>query len=78
MSLASSQGDRRHIQRLSDPARIQGAGTRFVAVETPNEEIAWLVDRLSGNLYKCRAAEQGKATCEAETATGSIGEKAKR
>jgi hypothetical protein len=25
-----------------------------------------------------RAAEQGKATCEAETATGSIGDKAKR
>jgi hypothetical protein len=54
------------------------AGTRFTAVETSNEDVAWLVDRLSGNLYKCRAAEQGKATCEAETATGSIGEKAKR
>lgn len=47
-------------------------------VETPNEDVAWLIDRLSGNLYKCRAAEQGKATCEAETATGSIGQKAKR
>jgi hypothetical protein len=57
---------------------IFAAGTRFIAVETPNEDIAWLVDRLSGNLYKCRAAEQGKATCEAETPTGSIGEKAKR
>jgi hypothetical protein len=54
------------------------AGTRFTAVETSNEDVAWLVDRLSGSLYKCRAAEQGKATCEAETATGSIGEKAKR
>jgi hypothetical protein len=57
---------------------ILAAGTRFIAVETPNEDVAWLVDRLSGNLYKCRAAEQGKATCEAETATGSIGEKGKR
>jgi hypothetical protein len=57
---------------------IFAAGTRFIAVETPNEDVAWLVDRLSGNLYKCRAAEQGKATCEAESATGSIGEKGKR
>jgi hypothetical protein len=57
---------------------IFAAGTRFIAVEAPNEDVAWLVDRLSGNLYKCRAAEQGKATCEAETATGSIGDKAKR
>jgi len=57
---------------------IFAAGTRFIAVETPNEDVAWLVDRLSGTLYKCRAAEQGKANCEAETATGSIGEKAKR
>jgi hypothetical protein len=54
------------------------AGTRFAVVETPNEDVAWLVDRLSGNLYKCRAADQGKASCESETATGSIGEKAKR
>ena len=53
------------------------AVTRFIAVETSNEDVAWLVDRLSSNLYKCRAVEQGKATCEAETATGSIGEKAK-
>ncbi len=59
-------------------ALMFAAGTRFTAVETSNEDVAWLVDRLSGNLYKCRAAEQGKATCEAETATGSIGQKAKR
>jgi hypothetical protein len=54
------------------------AGTRFIAVETSNEDVAWLVDRLSANLYRCRAAEQGRATCEAEIATGSIGKKAKR
>ncbi len=48
------------------------AGTRFTVVETPNEDVAWLVDRLSGNLYKCRAAEQGKASCEAEISTGTI------
>jgi hypothetical protein len=59
-------------------ALMFAAGTRFTAVETSNEDVAWLVDRLSGNLYKCRAAEQGKATCEAETATGSISQKAKQ
>ena len=59
-------------------ALMFAAGTRFTAVETSNEDVAWLLDRLSGNLYKCRAAEQGKATCEAETATGSISQKAKR
>jgi len=48
------------------------AGTRFTVVETPNEDVAWLVDRLNGNLYKCRAAEQGKASCEAEISTGTI------
>ena len=48
------------------------AGTRFIAVETSNEDVAWLVDRLSGNLYKCRAQEQGKASCEAEISTGTI------
>src|SRR5258708_13548555 len=45
-------------------ALMFAAGTRFTAVETSNEDVPWLVDRLSGNLYKCRAAEQGKATFE--------------
>jgi hypothetical protein len=54
------------------------AGTRFAVVETSNEDVAWLIDRLSGTLYKCRAVDQGKASCEAETAAGSIGQKVKR
>jgi hypothetical protein len=46
-------------------------------VETSNEDVAWLIDRLSGTLYKCRAVDQGKANCETD-ATGSLGQKAKR
>jgi hypothetical protein len=53
-------------------------GTRFAGLESSNEETVWLIDRLTGNVYKCQAAERGKATCEAELATGSIGERAKR
>jgi hypothetical protein len=53
-------------------ALILTAGTRYVAIETSNEETAWLVDRLTGNLYKCQATAPGKASCETEIATGSI------
>ncbi len=48
------------------------------AFEGPTEESAWLVDRLSGNVYRCQAPERGKASCEAEAATGSIPERPKR
>jgi hypothetical protein len=41
-------------------------------MESPTEETAWLVDRLTGSVYKCQAPERGKASCEAEIATGSI------
>lgn len=51
---------------------IQTALTRYVAVETANEETAWLLDRLTGNLYKCQAASPGRASCESDVATGSI------
>ncbi len=57
---------------------ITAVGTRFVGMESPNEENLWLIDRLTGSVYKCHAPEQGKAACEAEVATGSIGERAKR
>ena len=57
---------------------ITAVGTRFVGMETPSEESVWLIDRLTGNVYKCQAAERGKALCEPETATGSIGERGKR
>jgi hypothetical protein len=48
-------------------------------MESPNDENMWLVDRLTGTVYKCQAAERGKASCAmTEIATGSIGERARR
>lgn len=57
---------------------ITAVGTRFVGLEGPTDENMWLIDRLTGNVYKCQAADRGKASCEPETATGSIGERGKR
>ena len=57
---------------------ITAVSTRFVAVEGSTDENMWLVDRLSGNVYRCQASERGKASCDAEIATGSIGERDKR
>ena len=57
---------------------VTAVGTRFVGMESPTEETVWLIDRLTGNVYKCQAPERGKASCEPDTATGSIGERGKR
>ena len=57
---------------------ITAVGTRFIGMDSPNDDNVWLIDRLTGNVYKCQAAERGKASCEPETATGSIGERPKR
>ncbi|MDB5640314.1 MAG: hypothetical protein JWP51_5222 [Bradyrhizobium sp.] len=57
---------------------ITTVGTRFVGMDSPNDDNMWLVDRLTGNVYKCQASERGKASCEAELATGGIGERGKR
>jgi hypothetical protein len=51
---------------------ITAIGTRYVGVEGPTEESAWLVDRLTGSVYRCQAPEHGKAACDAQTVTGSI------
>jgi hypothetical protein len=56
---------------------ISALGSRYVGVESPTEETAWLVDRLTGSVYKCQASERGRASCEATIATGSIAERAK-
>jgi len=56
---------------------ITAVGTRFVGMESPVDENVWLIDRLTGNVYKCQAVERGKAACEPEIATGSIGERHK-
>jgi hypothetical protein len=56
---------------------ITAVGTRFVGIDSPTEESMWLVDRLTGSVYKCQATERGKASCEADVATGSIGDQQK-
>ena len=56
---------------------ITAIGTRYVAVEGPTDESAWLIDRLTGTLYKCEAQGRGKAACEPDIATGSIGTRPK-
>jgi hypothetical protein len=53
---------------------ITAVGTRFTGMDSPNDGNVWLIDRLTGNVYKCQAAQPGKASCEPETLTGSIGE----
>jgi hypothetical protein len=57
---------------------ITAVGTRYVGIETPTDETVWLVDRLTGSVYKCQAPERGKASCDVEIATGSVGERGKR
>jgi hypothetical protein len=57
---------------------ITAVGTRFIGMDSPNDENVWLIDRLTGSVYKCQAADRGKAACEPETATGSIGAQPKR
>jgi len=56
---------------------ISALGSRYVGFESPTEESAWLVDRLTGRVYRCQAPERGRASCEAPIATGSIAGRAK-
>ena len=51
---------------------ITTLGNRFVGLESPAEDSAWLVDRLTGTVYKCQSPGRGKAACDPEIATGSI------
>ena len=51
---------------------VTALGSRYVAVEGPTDDSAWLVDRLTGTLYKCEAQGRGRANCDPEIATGSI------
>ena len=57
---------------------ITAVGTRFTGLESPDVESLWLIDRLTGSVYKCQASEHGRALCDPETATGSIGAQPKR
>lgn len=51
---------------------ITAVGTRFMGMESSLEDNVWLIDRLTGTVYRCKAPDRGKAACEAEMATGSI------
>jgi len=57
---------------------VTAVGTRFVGMESPADDNVWLIDRLTGSVYRCKAPERGKASCEPEVATGSIGEQPRR
>ena len=57
---------------------ITTVGTRYMGMDSPSEDSVWLIDRLTGSVYKCQAPERGKALCDPETATGSIGQQPKR
>jgi hypothetical protein len=57
---------------------ITTVGTRFAGMDSSTDGNMWLVDRLTGSVYKCQAPERGKASCDVEIATGSIGERGKR
>ena len=52
---------------------ITAVGTRFVGMESVTDNNVWLIDRLTGSVYRCKAPERGKASCDPEIATGSIG-----
>lgn len=56
---------------------ITGVTSRYVGLDGPNDENMWLVDRLTGNVYRCQAEGRGRASCEPDVATGSVGERPK-
>ena len=47
---------------------------RYSAFESQADESAWVLDRMTGNIYKCRSADYGKASCET-TVTGTVNKK---
>jgi hypothetical protein len=51
---------------------ITAVGTRFIGLESPADDNVWLIDRLTGSVYRCKAPERGKAACETEIVTGAI------
>jgi hypothetical protein len=55
---------------------ITAIGNRYIGIEGPTEDSAWLIDRLTGSVYRCEAPARGKASC-AEMATGSLAERPK-
>jgi len=56
---------------------ITGLSSRYVGLDGPNDENMWLVDRLTCSVYRCQAEGRGKASCEPDVATGSVGDRPK-
>jgi hypothetical protein len=56
---------------------ITAVGTRYLGMESAADDNVWLIDRLTGNVYRCEAPERGKASCDPEIATGSVGGRGK-
>jgi hypothetical protein len=56
---------------------ITGLTSRYVGFEGPNDGNMWLVDRLTGSVYRCQGEGRGKASCEPDVATGSVGDRPK-
>ena len=52
---------------------ITAVGTRFVGMESVTDDNVWLIDRLTGSVYRCQAPERGRASCDPDVATGSVG-----
>ena len=55
-----------------DTGMVAALGNRYVGIEGPTEDSAWLIDRLTGSVYRCEAPARGKASCDVDIATGSI------
>ena len=51
--------------------------SRYAGFDGTTEETVWLVDRMTGEVYRCQAGERGKAACEPDTVTGSVGSRDK-
>ena len=56
---------------------VNALGTRYLGFEGSSDDSAWLIDRLTGSVYRCEAPARGKASCNAEMATGSLAERPK-
>jgi hypothetical protein len=50
---------------------LSAVGTRYAGFDGPTEDTAWLVDRLTGTVYRCEAPVRGRASC-GEIAVGSV------
>jgi hypothetical protein len=56
---------------------VNALGTRYLGFEGPTEDSAWLIDRMTGSVYRCEAPARGRAACNSDIATGSIAPKPK-